>query len=71
LQKVVKQIADIAPNAVIQWGDLANSIEISGTKAKQAVKDMLEARKALLEVALAKARYEKPQNEAIKAQYEP
>ena len=71
LQSVVKQISEIAPDAVTSWGDLSTSIEISGTKAKQAVKDMLEARKSLLEVALARNQYEKPENESTIKRLQP
>lgn len=65
LNDVVAKIGDIAPEAATKWDNLGNAIEINAGKARQAAKDMLEARKSLLEVAVARAEFEIPQQEAI------
>ncbi|MBP8954071.1 MAG: phage tail tape measure protein, partial [Armatimonadetes bacterium] len=65
LQEVVKRIGEIAPGVVTQWNDVGEAIAINSDKAKEAVREMLEARKALLEVAVARAEVEKPHLEQI------
>ena len=64
LNEVVSKIGDIVPEAVTQWDSLGNAIEINAGKARDAVKDMLEARKSLLEIATARAETQKPILEA-------
>ncbi len=64
LNEVIAEIGEIVPEAVTQWDSLGNAIEINAGKARDAVKDMLEARKALLEIATARAEAQKPILEA-------
>ncbi len=65
LQEVVKRIGEIAPGVVTQWNDVGEAIAINSDKAKEAVREMLEARRNLLEVAEARAKIEKPRLEQI------
>ncbi len=65
LNEVVAEIGEIAPEAITQWDDLGRAIEINAGKARQAAKEMLEARKSLLETALARAEVETPQLQMV------
>jgi len=60
LNNVIKEIGRIVPNAVTQWDNLGNAISINTAKAKDAVKEMLGVRKALLNISIQRAEMERP-----------
>lgn len=52
LQSVIMQIEKIMPGAVTKFDEYGNAIEISGEKSREAAKQMLIAREAVLQNAL-------------------
>lgn len=60
LNDVIKQIGEIAPDVVTKWDEMGNAVAINAGKAKTAIREMLEARKAFLEAALSTADLEIP-----------
>lgn len=70
LQDVVRRIGEIAPEVVDQWDDVGNAISINAERARGAVKDLLEARKALLEAAALRAEVEEPYLQQVIAEQE-
>jgi len=53
LRNVISQISEIVPSAITQFDDYGNAIEISGEKSKEARKQLLLSREAVLKQAAA------------------
>ena len=60
LKSVIMQIEKIVPDAVVRFDEYGNAIELSGTKSREAAKQMLESRKAILNSAISQAKVEEP-----------
>lgn len=54
LNQIIKDISDLAPQAVTAWDDTGKAIEISGAKARSTAGDMRDLQKAVLEEQLSK-----------------